>query len=211
MVAFLGGKQFYDTERRTLYLTGEELRYLRTLLGAVGEDRLLELFERFFSYILPRGDPSLARELGEKYLSILKDLLKRGEGDADRDTEGITSSKLARYECYLEALSKWIVEAVPLVSGNVRRDEVSFTILALAKYLLFATDNLGQIDIPTDGLPRCREILNAVKDAIVVVEIGSGKIVEANESATELLGVPRKELIGKEAAWIYRSFFADNS
>ncbi len=207
MVAFLGGIQFYDTERRTLYLTGEELRYLRTLLGAVGDDRLSELFEKFFSYILPRGDPTLAKDLGKKYLSILKDLLRRGEGDADRDTEGITSSKLARYDCYLEALSRWIVEAIPLISGSVKREEVSFTILALAKYLLFATDNLGQIDISTDSLPRCREVLNAVKDAIVVVDTQSGRIVETNESASELLGVPRDELVGREAEWIYPKEF----
>src|SRR4051794_5592781 len=45
---------------------------------------------------------------------------------------------------------------------------------------------------------RYRRLFEAARDGVLLMDIGTGKITDANPFMSELLGYPRHELIGKE-------------
>src|ERR1700704_612290 len=44
----------------------------------------------------------------------------------------------------------------------------------------------------------CRSLLNAVNDVVIILDPRSLRILDANESAIQIYGYPKKELVGKE-------------
>lgn len=209
-----------EVQRRLAYLnlSEEERKLLREISDRMSEEELASLFRSFYDHLLsfPETRKILTKEEGlmerlqKKQAEYFKQLLKANYDlnyALSRLHVGLVHEKVgvdAKY--YTGAFSKWIESILPLVQRLAPKERLPQTLLALFKAVLlditFSMDAYYFAKIIKGGSERYRAILDAVPDAIVVVDLETNGIADANRTAYELLGVSEEELIGKDALWV---------
>ncbi|RUM30582.1 MAG: hypothetical protein DSY32_02065 [Aquifex sp.] len=205
-----------EVKRRILYLnlTEKERNILKELSKKVSEKDFASLFKSFYEHLLKfeetrnilTKEGNLINRLKSKQIKYFRELLY-----ADYDLNyaisrlkvGLIHEKLGvEIKYYVGAFSKWLEAMLPIIQKYIPEEEVPYALVALFKAILFdvslSIDAYHFSKIIKGGGARYRSILNAVPDAVIVVDLETGRIVDANKTACELLGVCEEELIGKE-------------
>lgn len=86
-----------------------------------------------------------------------------------------------------------------LVSFLIVISSMSLVLCAAIKESQRSTEALRQSE------ERYRSLVNSAPDAIVMLDLDTGRLVEANPAATRLFGVPRENLIGSDALGLHAS------
>ncbi len=208
-----------ELRKRLAYvgLTEKEKELLKELYKKIKNKELEKIFENFYKYllsfnelrsILSHGD---IKRLKKKQVEYFRQLLKCKHNmnyALQRLKVGYVHQKSGvETKYYLGAFSKWIESIYPIIKEKVDTEKIPEVLIALFKAVIF--DITLELEayyfskILRGEYDRYRKILDSIKDAILIFELDTGKIVDLNKGACELIGESEENIIGENFWGMY--------
>ena len=211
-----------EVKRRVAYvnLSSEEINLLRELSKKLGTEETARIFEEFYEHLLSfeearkilEREEGLAQKLKEHQAKYFRELLEARhtlDYALSRLRVGLVHERVGvDPKLYTGAFAKWVEAVLPLIEKSVSKEKLLPTLLALFKAvvldLTLSLEAYLFAKVIRSSHPRYKAVLNAMRDAIVVADLTTRRIVELNGAALELLGVEDEgEVIGKDLLWIH--------
>ncbi len=188
---------------RFLDLTEEEVSLLRSLRGKLSEEDIKRAVDRFYEHIL--SFPELKEKFsGEEHVERVKKeqvryLTELLEGRVDlshikRSVEVGLKHEEAGVEPkhFTGAFSKWTESLLEILKEKVHEKELWRVALALFKAALLrmtlALDAYYYVKVIKSGDVRYRTALEVFPEGVLVFDVRTGVVVNANGKAKELIG-----------------------
>ncbi len=209
-----------EVRRRLSYidLTEEERKLLRKIFRRLRRKDVEKVLEELYEHLLSFEEMReilLRKDLIKKHRKAQEDYFKGLlKGNYDREyvlsrlRVGLIHERASIQTKYLTgALSKLIEGIFLAVRGRLKPEELVPVAFALFKIVIFdlslILDTYYFSKMLRDESRRYRAILSSVKDAILVVDLETMRIVDVNKKGEELLGKRGEDIIGHKIAWIF--------
>ncbi len=211
-----------EVKRRIAYvnLSPEEVNFLRELSNKLSEEEIAKIFREFYKHLFSFEETKRILEREEDLLDRLKDAqikyfreLLKAEHNLDyalsRLKVGMVHERVGvDPKFYTGAFAKWVETILPLIEKKVPKDKLLPTVLALFKAVVFdMTISLEAYlfaKVIRSSDPRYRAVLDAIKDALIVADLTTRRIVDLNRSTLRILGLKDEgEILGKDILWVY--------
>ncbi len=188
---------------RFVSLSERDVELLKDIYNRIEEEDLESIFQAFYDHLLSfeetreilESEPGLIERLKGFQAGYLRELLRAEYGAeyaiSRLRTGYVHESRGVEPKLFTGAFAKWVEIVAPLVGGETP-EEYRDKLIALFKAVVFDITLSLEAYFFSRVLRgrdvKYRTLFNSVPDAVIVADLGSLRIVEANESALGLLG-----------------------
>ena len=217
-----------EVERRLSFvnLSREEIELLKEVHNRLGERDLEEVFRAFYDHLLSfeetrrilESEPGLVEKLKSLQAKYLKELLR-----ADYNTDyalsrlragHIHESRQVEPKFFTGAFAKWMEVVAPLITEGTPQESVR-RLIALFKAVIFDITLSLEAYFFSRVLQgrgiKYEAIFNGVPDGIIIADLNTLRIVEANDSALGMLGRSEEDITAIYLVDIHPTELRDNA
>ena len=202
-----------EVERRLRFvnLSRGEIELLRKIYERLGEEDLEKVFGAFYDHLLSfeetrsilESEPGLVEKLKHLQAEYLKELLRADYGTdyaLSRLRVGhIHESRRVEPKFFTGAFAKWVEVVAPLITEGTQQESVR-RLVALFKAVVFDITLSLEAYFFSKVLQgrgtKYEAIFNGVPDGIIIADLNTLRIVEANDSALGMLGRGEEDITG---------------